>query len=80
MRAITWTEEFDLNKWLEITSEEISTLNFDVSDETIIKCVGLILGIQPTTSDLLRLRHRLPIELADASKRPFRDLAALRNF
>lgn len=69
MRAITWAEDFDLNHYLEVTQADLFELGMRFSDETIIKCVGLILDIPPTTDDLLQLRSRTPAELADAFER-----------
>ena len=66
MRAITWAEDFDLNDFLEKTSEELKGFQFELSDETIIKCVGLTLGIPQTTLDLLKLRDKHSDTLAHA--------------
>jgi Protein of unknown function DUF262 len=66
MRAITWAEDFDLNDFLERTSEELKAFGFYLSDETIIKCVGLTLGIPPTTADLLKLRNQPSNTLSSA--------------
>jgi hypothetical protein len=66
MRAITWAEDFDLNDFLEKTSAEMSEFGFNLEAETIIKCVGLMLGVPPTTDGLLQLRNRSSDELAGA--------------
>jgi hypothetical protein len=66
MRAITWAEDFDLNDYLEQISAELLEIGFDLDAETIIKCVGLILGIPPTTDGLLQMRNKTSRELAEA--------------
>ena len=45
MRAITWAEDFDLNHYLEMAVSDLSELGMELGAETIIKCVGLTLGI-----------------------------------
>jgi hypothetical protein len=66
MRAITWAEDFDLNHHLDDAVESLSGIRFSTDPETIIKCVGLTLGIPPTTVGLLELRNRNPKELKAA--------------
>lgn len=66
MRAITWNQAFDLNRSLDVVQEALGDEGLKVFDETIIKCVGLLLGVQPSSDGLLTLRSRKPAELADA--------------
>ena len=66
MRAITWNQAFDLNRALDATQEALSESGFKLVDETIIKCVGLLLGVSPSAEGLLSLRNRSPAELSDA--------------
>lgn len=66
MRAITWAEDFDLNLYLESVSEELVEIGIEISAETIIKCVGLALGIPPTTDGLMELRNRPTRQLTTA--------------
>lgn len=66
MRAITWAEDFDLNHYLDAATQDLGELGFDLSPETIVKCVGMTLGISPTTDGLLQLRNRKPNELDHA--------------
>lgn len=66
MRAITWAEDFDLNDYLERATEDLLEFGFSLSTETIIKCVGLILHIPPTTDGLLHLRDLSTRELVEA--------------
>lgn len=62
MRAITWNKAFDLNNYLDIARGALPS-GFDLSDETIIKCVGLLLNVPPSSEGLLSLRDRKPDEL-----------------
>ncbi|WP_316174556.1 DUF262 domain-containing protein [Bradyrhizobium sp. SZCCHNRI1073] len=64
MRAITWAEDFDLNQYLDSASSSLSEIRMDLSAEVIIKCVGLVLGIPPTTAGLLQLRNQEPRSLS----------------
>lgn len=66
MRAITWNQAFDLNRALDAAQEALGEDRLQVSDETIIKCVGLMLGVQPSREELLTLRTRTPFELSQA--------------
>ena len=69
MRAITWAEDFDLNHYLDIATAALSEKRIELSAETIIKCVGLVLGIPPTTDGLLQLRNEEPKRLMDSFAR-----------
>jgi Protein of unknown function DUF262 len=66
MRAITWAEDFDLNHYLDDTTDDLTDIGFALSAETIIKCVGLTLHVGPTTDGLLQLRNRRSNELRSA--------------
>lgn len=66
MRAITWNQAFDLNQALDSAQEALGDDGLEVLDETIIKCVGLLLRVPPSGEGLLTLRSRSPAELSDA--------------
>ncbi|WP_410708049.1 DUF262 domain-containing protein [Bradyrhizobium sp. BWA-3-5] len=66
MRAITWAEDFDLNHYLDSATTALSEKRIELSAETIIKCVGLVLGMPPTNDGLLQLRNEAPKRLTDA--------------
>lgn len=66
MRAITWAEEFDLNHYIDTAEEALAEFGIEIEAETLIKCVGLTLGVPPTTEGLLHLRDRAPPELNKA--------------
>ncbi|UQY33149.1 DUF262 domain-containing protein [Pseudomonas fulva] len=80
MRAITWAENFDLNKYLEESVSSLSQCGLDLDPETVIKCVGLVLGTPPTTDGLLGLRDFKPQELADAFGKTVTNLSIISRF
>jgi hypothetical protein len=80
MRAITWAEDFDLNHYLDSTTSSLSELRIDLSAETIIKCVGLVLGIPPTTDGLLQLRNEQPRALADSFSKTVHYMKKVSDF
>lgn len=80
MRAITWAEDFDLNHYLEATAESLLDVGFQLSSETIIKCVGLVVGVPPTTEGLLQLRDRTPDTLKAAFTRTVQGMHRVSQF
>jgi Protein of unknown function DUF262 len=80
MRAITWAEDFDLNHYLDRTISSLSEFRMDLSAETIIKCVGLILQIPPTTDGLLLLRDQEPRTLSTSFARVIECMSRVSEF
>lgn len=80
MRAITWNQAFDLNRALDAAQEAVGAFGLDLFDETIIKCVGLLLGVSPSAEGLLTLRSRTPADLASAFNEFPGRLAAVAAF
>jgi hypothetical protein len=72
MRAITWDQAFDLAEALDETKAYLEENGFGISEETIIKCVAIQLGIDPSGDALLSLRNHAPSEL-NAAFVTFRD-------
>jgi hypothetical protein len=66
MRAITWNQSFDLNFSLDMVRELLPGIGSELSDETIIKCVGLVLGVLPSEQGLLSLREKSAHDLNQA--------------
>jgi hypothetical protein len=58
MRAITWSENFDLNSALDVISEQIEDQDFELSDGTIVKALGLMYDLDPLPDVLLALRQK----------------------
>jgi hypothetical protein len=56
MRAVTWSEEFDLEPQLAAIAENARDRGFDIPDETLIKLLGLGAGREPTAESLVGLR------------------------
>jgi hypothetical protein len=80
MRAITWAEDFDLNHYLEMAASELSETGMELSAETIIKCVGLTLGVPPTTDGLLELRNQRTQQLTKAFRDTIPCMRRVSNF
>ncbi|HEX8231218.1 MAG TPA: DUF262 domain-containing protein [Chloroflexia bacterium] len=57
MRALTWSEAFDLNYELRQLRQHFISLNFDYSEETLIKALSILLGKDPTPSAMVELRN-----------------------
>lgn len=66
MRAITWSEEFDLNEELDRISRPLYDDGFAVDDETLIKCLGLAFDLDPLPQSLLSLREKAKQQLKAA--------------
>ncbi|MGE3978280.1 MAG: hypothetical protein AB7F94_11915, partial [Nitrospira sp.] len=66
MRAITWSESFDLNNALDSVDRALEESGFDVSEDTIVKALGLIFDLDPLPGILLKLRSKTSAELASA--------------
>lgn len=56
MRAVTWSQDFDLNDELAELREELSEARFELEDETLVKALGVVCGRDPVPEDLLTLR------------------------
>jgi hypothetical protein len=57
MRAITWSNDFDLNGELATINGALEESGFAVSEQTLTKMLGMELGRSPMAEDLLRLRE-----------------------
>jgi hypothetical protein len=68
MRAITWSEDFDLNDALEEIHDKLDSINLDFSDDTIIKALGLVFALDPLPNIMLRLREKTAAQLKSAIK------------
>lgn len=63
MRAVTWSEDFDLTVELRDLNLHLAKSRFSLSEETLVKILGLTLGYDPLPGDLLSLRSRSAVEL-----------------
>jgi hypothetical protein len=66
MRAITWSQNFDLNQALDRVREDLSREGFELPDETVVKALGLVFDLDPLADILLDLRNKSPLELHGA--------------
>lgn len=69
MRAITWSAQFDLNHALDDIRSELEPAGFDISDDTIVKAMGLIFDLDPLPDVLLALRRESSNDLGAAARR-----------
>ncbi len=69
MRAVTWSEEFDLGPELDLMSAGAIAAGFEVPEDTIIKLLGLGVGLEPTGESLMELRNQSPELLSSARDR-----------
>jgi len=80
MRAVTWSEEFDLNTEIDQLSRGLEEQEFEVPDETLVKALAVVAETAPTPSAMLELRKRSASELL-ASMRSVRNVIdQARNF
>jgi hypothetical protein len=56
MRALTWSEAFDLNHEIDNLRAELRDKKFDVGPETLVKIIAVMDGKDPNPSSMLELR------------------------
>jgi len=66
MRALTWSDEFDLTAELDDLQAELEEHGFHFEDETLLKALGIIVGLPPLPDILLQLRDVSAKRLHDA--------------
>ncbi|MBX4890652.1 DUF262 domain-containing protein [Rhizobium bangladeshense] len=66
MRAVTWSNNFDLNASMERINATLGDVNFEISEQTLVKILGLELGREPMPDTLLTLRSETSVALNDA--------------
>src|SRR6202042_1050639 len=64
MRAITWSENFDLNQALDSIKETLEDQEFDLTDDTIVKALGLMYELDFLPDVLLALRQQTAASLS----------------
>lgn len=57
MRALTWSDDFDLSDELEALQAELEEKGFRFEDETLLKALGIFVGLQPLPNILMELRN-----------------------
>lgn len=68
--AATWTQEFDLSDHADAIAEAVRPRGFQgISKDTILKCVATLLISSVKKEDILRIRNRARVEVAEAADR-----------
>ncbi|HTE41665.1 MAG TPA: DUF262 domain-containing protein, partial [Steroidobacteraceae bacterium] len=67
MRALTWSQDFDLSERLEEVSEVIHRRGWEIPQGTIAKCIAAKLGVIPRSDEMVKLRTIAASRLKDAS-------------
>jgi hypothetical protein len=66
MRAVTWSEDFDLSDEAERLNALAETKGFSLPPETLVKILAISQGFDPTPESMLRLRELTAAQLHDA--------------
>jgi hypothetical protein len=56
MRALTWSDDFDLNSGIREVQGKTEELGFNFADETVLKLIAVVSGRAPTAEEVLTLR------------------------
>ena len=68
MRALTWSDDFDLTKTLLELQRHFENKGFVFNDELLLKALGMVMGLQPLPDVLLALREKSAEELKGGCK------------
>jgi hypothetical protein len=66
MRAVTWSQDFDLNTEINSLSRMLANSSFKIKDETLVKAFAVVAGKAPTPAAMLELRRLPPNALNEA--------------
>ncbi len=66
MRAVTWSDDFDLTTEIDNMSMAAQDLGFEVPDETFVKLLGIGAGLAPTSESLIGLKAMSATDLQKA--------------
>jgi hypothetical protein len=80
MRAVTWSQDFDLNSEIEHISMPLNAEGFPVSPETVVKVLAVSMGKEPTPESMLELRAAASEELHQGVRRSKRALKKAIRF
>jgi hypothetical protein len=80
MRAITWSQDFDLNDALAEIREELEEINFEFTDDTIVKALGLTFQLDPLPNVMLSLREKTAAQLKAAVRKTKGVFLRVNNF
>jgi hypothetical protein len=80
MRAVTWSQEFDLNNKIAAVQAAFEQRGFAFDDETIVKVLAVLLGRDPIPESMLTLRSCTDDELHEGVRRTETALGAVIAF
>jgi hypothetical protein len=66
MRAVTWSDEFDLSSEIRKIQAQMEVANFRFADDTIVKALGIVNDLDPLPDILLKLRDLSASRLKDS--------------
>lgn len=80
MRALTWSEQFDLNTATSRLHDSLEQLGYSFEPETLVKTIAILLDKAPVAREMLTLRACKPDELQDATDRALRVLNQVTEY
>jgi len=80
MRALTWSGDFDLNQQLQRIVGRLGKRNVKPSDETILKSLATVVGVDPSAPAMLQMRNIPAQQLLEAVERTEHALNASLDF
>jgi Protein of unknown function DUF262 len=80
MRALTWSDEFDLTTELDRLRSTFEERGFTFDDEMLLKALGIILNLRPLPDVLLHLRGVSSRELHRAVRQLEKNLTRVSRF
>jgi hypothetical protein len=80
MRAVTWSNDFDLNAVMERINAVLEEVNFEMPEQSLVKILGLELGKEPMPNTLLTLRGETSVTLNHAVEAVTERLLAVAEF
>lgn len=80
MRALTWSDEFDLTTELDRLRSTFEERGFTFDDETLLKALGTILDLRPLPDVLLHLRGVSSRSLHNAIRKLEKNLTQVSRF
>lgn len=70
VRAVTWSESFDLNRQIDVLLQNHADIaSFGLSNEALVKILSVLLGKEPTGESMLELRNLEASELLSGMER-----------
>lgn len=80
MRALTWSEQFDLNEEVQKLQKELAKSEFSIKEEILVKVIAVMAGKDPESTSMFELRDTDPAKLHDAAQRTISSLQSSISF